>query len=715
MKNFFRKTILLLTLAGIVFLGGGVGVARGETATTAAPVVAPATTASPAPDTKMPEQSVGVGKSGDLEIIGCGGFWDKIALSCILPVLTYSLYVVTAGVLMLSGYIFDYMLSLSINGEFITQPFVNKIWVVMRDFSNMLFIFILLYTGIRTMLFGDDWKKSVMMVVVIALLINFSLFFTKVVIDAGNILAVGVYSGMGVTKDTSVSAAFTNGFSPQQFFSLSASQMSLAPTIFIIAGVVSGFLAFILFKAAFMFMGRILAFWFLMMWSPIAFIMLAFPQLGAKFKFSFDGWLDILINQAFVAPVFLFFIYVIMTFVQAKVFSELKPPFGAGDLTNSLFVPIVITGMLIYALKKALHVAESMSGEFGKIGASIGNKALGLAAGGAGMALTGGVGGLANKVFESGVMQRMAEGRGGEGVIGKFVGRQGVLLADKTRNATFDARNIKAFGIGKGLGAGAGSKEGFMKKEAAWMKEQDRRAKLMEVTDTEKDDLGFKSKEEMSRLETTKVNAKESVKEAGTKANDSATGKKVTEADNKKTGAVMAGDAAIKKLEVEKKKQATAITDEQRSENDRAVKEAEEAAQRALQDLATAEKELGEAQKIHSSSKEVVALEYAKETLSQITKEIEKGKEVNRAITEGNLYRRGVYGKSVTLHPSGWWNRSKKIDKIRKGPSDEEKAEESMMKSFKKIMEKEKKERGEPTAAKEKSEKPKEEGPLETK
>ncbi len=715
MKTVFKKTIFLLTLAVIVFLVGGVGVVR---AAENPPVVAPVTPASPAPDAQIPEQSVGLGKKGDLEIIGCGGFWDKLTLSCVLPVLTYSLYVVTAGVLTLSGYLFDFMLNLGIDRDFIIQPFVNKIWVVMRDFSNMMFIFILLYTGIRTMLWGDDWKKPVMMVVVIALLINFSLFFTKIVIDAGNVLAVGVYSGMGVGEGTSVSAAFTNGFSPQQFFSLSADKMSLAPTIFIIAGIVSGFLAFVLFKAAFMFMGRILAFWFLMALSPFAFILLAFPQLGAKIKFSFGAWLDMLINQAMVAPVFLFFIYMVMTVVQDKVFTNLKPPFGSSDLTNTLFVPVVVTGMIIFALKKSLSVAESMSGEFGKIGADLGNKALGLGLGVASGGATMAIGGAANKMLGSGALQGMAgsERKGTMGVLTRFAGRQGIQLSKGLEGSIFDPRNIKFGGIGKGLGAGAGNKENFKQREEKWAKEQQKKAKDYEMTEGEKE----KTPESKTFKENTKKRdeAEKTYKKAEEAVANSVPVKQKKEAvgkanERKSSAVTMAGDATIKKIEAQERTK-VASGGVQKAKAIEELEEAEEEERKALDELRDAKEEAGKAEKAYNSSDEVTALKEATKNLAEIS-EIVKGekKAIEKKVADENARRRGVHGKSATLtNFYGWFNRQRKIEKIRKGPSDEEKAEESAVKTLKKLLDKEKAKSGKPKEDPKKEE-PKE--PVETK
>ena len=66
-------------------------------------------------------------------------------------------------------------------------------WGIVRDIVNIFFIVSLVYIGIMTILgiHASENKKMVGMVVLIALVINFSLFTTKIVIDASNIMAKG--------------------------------------------------------------------------------------------------------------------------------------------------------------------------------------------------------------------------------------------------------------------------------------------------------------------------------------------------------------------------------------------------------------------------------------------------------------------------------------------------------------------------------------------
>jgi len=69
-------------------------------------------------------------------------------------------------------------------------------WVLIRDLINMTFIFGLIYIGIKTILNSEDsgTRKQLGLLIVAALLINFSLFLTQLMVDFSNLLATQIYS-----------------------------------------------------------------------------------------------------------------------------------------------------------------------------------------------------------------------------------------------------------------------------------------------------------------------------------------------------------------------------------------------------------------------------------------------------------------------------------------------------------------------------------------
>lgn len=75
---------------------------------------------------------------------------------------------------------------------------VTEGWQIFRDLANMLIIFFLLLTGIATILRLEQWgwRKFLSRVIIAALIINFSLFITKVVIDTSNLFTAQIYSAI---------------------------------------------------------------------------------------------------------------------------------------------------------------------------------------------------------------------------------------------------------------------------------------------------------------------------------------------------------------------------------------------------------------------------------------------------------------------------------------------------------------------------------------
>ena len=131
---------------------------------------------------------------------------------CVAQLVYYAIFVPTSFLLALSGQLMDFLLAYTLDSDSYSMGnFVGQGWKLVRDLTNILFIFVLVSIGIGTIVgwskLGD--KKLIGMVIIVALLINFSLFFTKVIIDAGNILGTVFYSSMGV-KASDTTSAITN-------------------------------------------------------------------------------------------------------------------------------------------------------------------------------------------------------------------------------------------------------------------------------------------------------------------------------------------------------------------------------------------------------------------------------------------------------------------------------------------------------------------------
>lgn len=79
-----------------------------------------------------------------------------------------------------------------------STPAIYTVWTILRDISGMLFIFILLWAAFQTILDlkGADYGTQVKNIIVVGILINFSFFFTTVMIDISNLVSLQLYDSI---------------------------------------------------------------------------------------------------------------------------------------------------------------------------------------------------------------------------------------------------------------------------------------------------------------------------------------------------------------------------------------------------------------------------------------------------------------------------------------------------------------------------------------
>jgi len=205
---------------------------------------------------------------------------------------------------------------------------VTSIWTMIRDLFNILFIFSLVYIGLRTILYSDDsgTKKMLGMLIAAALLINFSLYIAKVVVDVSNFTAVQVYEtatkgisveddttgyqiiGTFITGDSSISGAYMQVLNISSWFgkhnSLASSGNIFVYSIFMMLFL--GFLGFVFAYGALMLVTRFIAIIFYLMFSPLMFLGWVLPQ----FQSISTKWWKGFIAWCFYAPVYIFMLYV---------------------------------------------------------------------------------------------------------------------------------------------------------------------------------------------------------------------------------------------------------------------------------------------------------------------------------------------------------------------------------------------------------------------
>ncbi|MFA6386650.1 MAG: hypothetical protein WCW04_02695 [Candidatus Paceibacterota bacterium] len=513
----------------------------------------------------MPPLSIALNKKGDQTVVdagktevevaspknalpGCGVTGNNTIMGCVVQGFYYILFVPTSYLFALAGTAFDYTFAYSVQDTSYKSAFVVQGWGLIRDLCNMFFIFIMLYVAIGTTLslHSMKTKETIVNVVIIGLFINFSLFATQLIIDASNITARVFYNSNAITiteKDANgvtnatpglkvgeggiipLSAALVNKVNPQNLIfsadKINSIQNNTGSTIsedtsskglgigqfiliIIMASAVNivGFTVFL--TIALLFIARVIGLWLAMILSPLAFFTYILPEMAGTKMIGWKNWWPDTLKMAFLAPVFIFFMYIILKFLQADLISDIASKSLSGDGLGYFVAILVPFAFIMILMIKAKKIAVDMSGEFGematKAGSALGGMALGGAVGAGAFAMRGTIGALGDKVANNDWLKTHG-------------GRLGNLARDAgkwTASKSFDARNTKLGGDAmKGMGVDAGkAKEGGYAKHKAEITEKRReRAESKKLgNNTPEVQQLHKSEEDLANLKNTAKN-----------------------------------------------------------------------------------------------------------------------------------------------------------------------------------------------------------------
>ena len=424
----------------------------------------------------------------------CGITSGTKVIGCVLVVFYYTYFQIPALILVISAKFFNAFVNIALDSSLTaSSKYIPEAWAVVRDLSNIFFILILLYIAIKIILDlgGHEAKQMIAKVIIMALLINFSMFFAKIVIDSANIIALIFYNKLetvtievGQAKpreytqarpnEKDLSGSMVNAFNPTKlvtgefldstkttviFGKTTVSEtvpISIKLGMIIISGTIMLFAAYTFFIAGMMFLGRLIELWILIIFSPFAFMSFVIPKMASIPYIGWDEWSKKLVATSFMAPIFMFFMYLIFKLIKANIFGSFV---SGAEFPINLLVILIPALIILALLLKATEFAKKGGGQFGEMimtGAKIvGGLALGAATGGAAMVGTkviGGAGGaLANKLADK------AEKAGFGRVGGKLRD-----VSDFARKSSFDVKGIKI--AGKSLGSVTGMNVGEARK-----------------------------------------------------------------------------------------------------------------------------------------------------------------------------------------------------------------------------------------------------------
>lgn len=353
---------------------------------------------------------------------------------------------------------------------------VEATWTVIRDLFNLTFIFGLVYIGFKMILDSSDSRARSMLISLIgaALLVNFSLFIVKFIIDVANITAVMIAKNGFAGQD--IANSFINLINLSTILNISQSQVSFLAqnggAFSYIFGLMI-FLAtatFVLAAAGILFIVRFVVLNIYLVMSPVMFIGWVFPSMQSYSSKFWSGFL----GNAFFAPAYLLMIYLSYTVLSSykislgKTIDYGRLMAGSGDPQEAIsmmhVVPFFVLAMVF--MVASLVVAKKMGAVGASTAVSFGNKLRGSAQGYMKSTVGGAVGGAtfglaarAGQTAIGGSASRLSNNATFKRITARAPGGKALYNATtKVADSSFDGRNVG--GLGKAIGVGAGFKGG---------------------------------------------------------------------------------------------------------------------------------------------------------------------------------------------------------------------------------------------------------------
>jgi hypothetical protein len=342
---------------------------------------------------------------------------------------------------------------------------IDSLWVTVRDIFNLTFIFGLVFIGLRLIFDSANTsaRKTLVSLILAALLVNFSLFITKFVIDFANIAAVQlVTSAFPPDKngESQISGSFVQLMGGQTVFSKQS--FSETATKFdgfaggagftLIMGTLIVFLVltFVFMGGALLLMIRFVALMFYMLLSPLMFAGMVFPSAGRITQEFWSGFL----GKAFFAPAYilmLYFSYKILSTFQVTGGDNLAKGFMNADkkTIETVLPPFVLGSIFLIA---SLIIAQKMgaTGASGVISAGkmLTGKVKKYTRSAAGAATFGLAASAAQRTVGYGANRLMESKRVGlrDKAATSWVAKQALRATNKVADASFDARSTVGLG-----------------------------------------------------------------------------------------------------------------------------------------------------------------------------------------------------------------------------------------------------------------------------
>lgn len=394
---------------------------------------------------------------------------------------------------------------------------VDNLWVAVRDIFNLTFIFGLVFIGFKMILNSEDTgtRRWLISLLLAALLVNFSLYITKFIVDFTNLLATQIANAFPPSTAfaakypgyVSISDSFMNIMGLNSTLGITNGNLSGDVTGPGVYGVIFGtmilfiVMTFVFAAGAFMLIIRYAALCLYMVLSPLMFLGWVFPQLQSITSKYWSGFL----GRAFFAPIYILMVYFSVTVLTA-LYSDNAAKVGTPDFRATLagggtekidsfattFPPFILSCIFLIA---AVVIASKLGADGASAAMSTGKNlsrkirqgttrmAGGATAGVGAWGMRNTVGRGADALTRSNTFKSIAA----NSTLGKYAYK----AAQKGAQSSFDVRQVG--GLGKATGLGTGATGGY-KQSVTDRKKTDKEFLKAIKTDFNKDDPATKAK-----------------------------------------------------------------------------------------------------------------------------------------------------------------------------------------------------------------------------
>lgn len=257
------------------------------------------------------------------------------------------------------------------SNQFTTQgagAVVDSLWVSVRDIFNITFIFGLVYIGFKMILNSDDsgTRRWLVSLILAALLVNFSLFFTKLIVDFSNLLATQIvnagFNGGNISDVFMDNMGLTNILKANP--SASIGLIFGAMMIYIVG-------TFVFAAGAMLLIIRYAALCLYMVMSPLMFLGWVFPGLQSVTSKYWSGFL----GRAFFAPIYILLLYfsasIVIQFFGPSPTPDFNKVFSEGGGIQAALMPFILVCIFLIA---SVVVANKLGADGASQAINIGNK-----------------------------------------------------------------------------------------------------------------------------------------------------------------------------------------------------------------------------------------------------------------------------------------------------------------------------------------------------